>query len=102
MRDAPARQEEISPAIARDESCNRRMILFTQPHDDVLERCDTLAIKVEDGPTQHLGQIEHCLDSLTAKRNDSTLSRAAERGVSTICVSRWDHIDIWVASVLDP
>jgi len=62
MDNAPAGQKEISPPITRDEPRHRRMIFFTEAHDDVAERCDPLAIEVEDRSTQHLGQIKHLFD----------------------------------------
>jgi hypothetical protein len=35
------------------------MIFLAEAHDNILESGHTLALKVEDGPTQHLGQIKH-------------------------------------------
>jgi hypothetical protein len=31
------------------------MFVFAQPHNDVFERCHTLAVKVEDRPTEYSG-----------------------------------------------
>jgi hypothetical protein len=39
------------------------MVFLAQTHNYILERGDTLTIQVEDGTTQHLREIQHCLNS---------------------------------------
>ena len=58
VRNAPTRKKEVAPAIARDETRHRRMIVLAEAHDYVFERGDTLAFEVEDRPTQDLRQIK--------------------------------------------
>ncbi len=51
LGDAPARQEEITAAIARDNACHRRMIVGAQTHDNVLHSGDTFTFKIAYRPT---------------------------------------------------
>jgi len=56
------------------------MILLTETHDGIAERCDTLAIEVEDRSTQDLRQIKHCLNSRWAISR--MIARVFSRGIS--------------------
>ena len=61
--DAPARQEKIAAAVPRHKPGHRRVVVFAQAHNYILERRHTLAFEVENRPTQNLGQIQHDLIS---------------------------------------
>ena len=48
MRDAPAWQKKIAPAVTRDKSTHRRMFILSETNDDIFESCHTFILKVED------------------------------------------------------